>query len=457
MTSNKPTTPIACRWWAGRYIRKRCARSFISPPGNGPWTSSIPASAKRVGVNDLNGLIYYDGEYHLFAQRWAKCWLHAVSKDMVHWTELPPAFWEEGDFSGVQSGHCVIDYNNTSGLSPDKATPPMIAFWPRWDNRNQCISYSLDHGRTWKAYEKNPILVHPERDPMVFWYAPTKHWVMILYGETKYHILTSLNLLEWKDENHPIPNCYECPDFFELPIDGDASNKKWVLIQGNGKYSIGTFNGVEFKEETDRLSCDIGPNFYATQSWGNTETGDGRHAQCAWMRCDGYPNMPFSQEISFPCEMSLHSTPQGLRVYRKPIRELESLRGKPDLFSDRPNVNIGNAPLVLQAAGDVYEIDFDVNISAGATLNLDLLGNSLSLKPNSIKSGSAHATLPDPIKHVQILIDRVSIETFLNDGQLSSTRSILPTRSGLSMHTDGGAVEVKSLKVFPLKSIWPPQ
>lgn len=137
------------------------------------WTVSRlnPGMQQEGWVNDLNGLIYYDGEYHLFAQRWAKCWLHAVSRDLVHWRELEPAFWEEWQGSGDQSGTCVVDYKNTSGLSPAAGRPPMVAFWSRFDNRTQCMSYSLDHGRTWKHYEKNPIMVHPERDPKVFWYA----------------------------------------------------------------------------------------------------------------------------------------------------------------------------------------------------------------------------------------------------------------------------------------------
>ena len=217
------------------------------------WTMNKlnPQMRQEGWINDLNGLIYYDGEYHMFAQRWAKCWLHAVSRDLVHWTELDPAFWEENLDSGVQSGTCVIDYKNTSGLSPNPATPPMIAFWPRFDNHSQCLSYSLDHGRTWKPYEKNPILDYPERDPKVFWYGPGNRWVMILYGNGQYHILNSTNLLNWTDTHHGIPNSFECPDFFELPVDGnqmpansDRGSTKWVLIQGSGQYSIGTFDGV---------------------------------------------------------------------------------------------------------------------------------------------------------------------------------------------------------------------
>ncbi len=172
------------------------------------WTMDRlnPREQQEGWLNDLNGLIYYDGEYHLFAQRWAKCWIHAVSRDLIHWTELEPAFWEEKPGSGVQSGTCVIDYQNTSGLGSDKANPPMVAFWPRFDNRTQCLSYSLDHGRTWKAYEQNPILVYPERDPQkFFWHAPGNHWVMMLYGNSQYHIFTSTNLLSWNDEHRPNP------------------------------------------------------------------------------------------------------------------------------------------------------------------------------------------------------------------------------------------------------------
>ena len=411
-----------------------------------------PRERQEGWLNDLNGLIYYDGEYHLFAQRWAKCWIHAVSKDLVHWTELQPAFWEESEGSGVQSGHCVVDYDNTSGLSPDKANPPMVAFWSRFDQHSQCISYSLDHGRTWKLYEKNPIFDHPERDPKVFWYERAKHWVMIMYGNKQYHVLTSPNLLDWKDEHKPIPNCYECPDFFELPVDGNKDNKKWVLIQGNGKYSTGTFDGIQFTEQTDRLPCDIGPNFYATQTWSNTDTGDGRRIQAAWMRSDGFPNMPFSQEVSFPCEFTLHTTPTGLRLYREPIKELALLHKTPDAWADR-TLNDG-ANLSMEPSGDVYEIQCEVSVPEKAKLTFDLLGSQVVLTSDTIHSGPAHATLAAHIKTVQILVDRVSIETFLNHGEVSSTRSILPTRSGLSARAEGGPVEIRSLKVFPLKSAW---
>jgi len=419
------------------------------------WTMDRlnPREKQEGWVNDLNGLIYYDGEYHLFAQRWAKCWIHAVSRDLIHWTELEPAFWEEKLDSGVQSGTIVVDYNNTSGLSPNKANPAMIAFWPRFDNRSQCLSYSLDHGRTWKHYDKNPILVYPERDPKVFWYAPGNHWVMILYGNGQYHILTSANLLNWKDEHKPIPNSFECPDFFELPVDGNAGNKKWVLIQGNGQYSIGSFDGAEFKEETARYSVDIGPNFYATQTWANTDTGDGRRIQAAWMRGQSFPDMPFNQQVSFPCELTLRSTANGLRVFREPIREIAQLHKGQDTWTNRTLK--ANEVLPLEPAGRLFHIKAEVSIPEGAKLTFNIRGVPVVLTSDTIESGTRPAAVAGHVRTVEILVDRASIEAFVNGGEISSTRFVLPGENGLSVKAEGASVGIQSLIVYALASAWP--
>jgi len=418
------------------------------------WTMDRlnPGQQQEGWVNDLNGLIYYDGEYHLFAQRWAKCWIHAVSRDLIHWTELPPAFWEEHPGSGVQSGTCVVDYQNTSGLSPKRMNPPLVAFFPRWDNRSQGISYSLDHGRTWQFYEKNPILVHPERDPKVFWYAPGNHWVMMLYGDSQYHILTSTNLLSWQDEHHPIKDSYECPDFFELPVDGDHQHMKWVLIQGNGNYSIGTFDGTEFKEETGRRACDVGPNFYATQTWANTETGDGRRIQTAWMREPSFPDMPFNQQISFPCELTLHNTAKGLRVFRQPIGEIALLHRGPDGWTNR-TLN-ANQVLPLEPAGQLFHLRAEVSIPEGAKLTFNIRGIPVILTATTVESGNTPAAVIDCVKTVEILVDRASVETFVNQGEISSTRFVLPNENGLSVKAEGGAVTLQSLTIYPLNSAW---
>jgi len=417
------------------------------------WTMNRlnPGMQQEGWINDLNGLIYYEGEYHLFAQRWAKCWIHAVSRDLVHWTELEPAFWEEKAGSGVQSGTCVVDYQNTSGLSPDRATPPLVAFFPRWDNQSQCISYSLDRGRTWKFYAGNPVLVHRERDPKVFWYAPGEHWVMMLYGDSQYHILTSTNLLNWKDEHNPIKDSFECPDFFELPVDGNRARMKWVLIQGNGKYSVGAFDGKAFTEEGGRYPCDLG-DFYATQTWHNTDTGDRRRIQAAWMRFSNFPDMPFNQQVTFPCELTLRTTPNGLRLFRQPIHEIASLHRPPDIWRNRTLA--ANQVLPLEPHGRLFHVQAEVDIPANSKLTFQIRGIPLTLTSTTIDSGSAHSTVMDRVRKVELLVDRTSIETFVNEGEVSATRFVLPIESGLSVKAEGGPVVIQSLTVWPLNSAW---
>jgi len=301
-------------------------------------------------------------------------------------------------------------------------------------------------------YEKNPIMLFPERDPKVFWYAPGRHWVMMLYGDRQYHIFTSANLLEWKNEHHPISDSFECPDFFELPVDGKEDQKKWVLIQGNGHYSIGSFDGKEFKEETKRFACDVGPHFYATQSWANTETGDGRRIQTAWMRGADFVDMPFSQMISFPCELTLRTTPDGLRIFRWPIEEIKLLHAGDDTWSRRI-LNNGQT-LPLEPSGQLFHLQADVSVPEGAKVIFNLRGIPVVLTNKSIESGHPPAPIQGRITKVEILVDRTSIETFVNDGEVSSTRYALPRGNGITVKAEGGAIVINSLTIHPLKSAW---
>ena len=418
------------------------------------WTvdKAAPQQREEGWMNDPNGLIYDAGEYHLFSQRWAKCWIHAVSKDLLHWTELPPAFWETEEGSGTQSGTAVIDWKNTSGLSSDPATPPFICFWPTWDNATQNICYSLDHGRTFKPYEKNPVLRHGERDPKVFWYEPTKSWVMFLYDHNTYRIFTSPNLLAWTDTGNTVPNSHECPDIFQLPVDGDRSKLKWVLIRGNGNYSLGQFDGTRFTEETPQMPCDGGPNFYATQTW--NEMPDGRRVQIAWMQGGTYPGMPFNQQMTFPREFTLRTTPAGLRLFREPIREIASLHGAED---DWPVVQLKDGQAInLRSAGECFHLQADVQIPAGTTVVLHLCGNDLLLTSDGIECGN-HVATQGPLAHIEVLVDRTSIEVFGNHGEVSLSHCVLPIRDGISLDCRGGPATFGPMKIWDMKSAWPDQ
>ena len=412
-----------------------------------------PVRRQEGWVNDLNGLIYYGGEYHLFAQRWAQCWIHAVSTDLIHWTELPPAFWAEGRFAtGVQSGTCVIDYQNVSGLSPSRKTPPMIAFWSGWDNKSQCLSYSLDHGRTWTEYAKNPIFLHGERDPDVFWYAPGRHWNMILSDNGAYHVLTSTNLLDWTDTGNAIPNSFECPNMFQMPLDGDKNRMKWVLIRGDGKYSVGEFDGTKFTEETPQILGDGGPNFYATQTFAGTDKADGRRIQLAWMREGQYPDMPFNQQITFPRELTLRTTPAGPRIFRVPIREIALLHKKAHAWAPFPLKPGESKP--IPAAGDLFQIQAQVDIPEGSALTFSLRGQTLVLTRQAMDCGSGPVSVSGSLENVEILVDRSSVEVFANDGEASLSKCFIPQGSSLAVESTRGSATIRSLRVFELNSSW---
>jgi len=239
---------------------------------------------------------------------------------------------------------------------------------------------------------------------------------------------------------------------FELSVEGDPSIKKWIVVQGNGAYSVGTFDGKRFVQEGDRKVCDIGPNFYATQSWANTETGDGRRIQAAWMRGSVFPNMPFSQQISFPCLLTLHRTDNGYRLHREPIQEVSKLYGKTTKFKVT-TLDPGQRT-VLAGKGESFRILCDVDIALGAALEFDVRGQKFLVECQRLMNGAAQGEWNGPVRHLDVLADRGSIEVFVNHGELSSTRYSLFDGEGLAMRAVGGQVTVRSLQVTALKGVW---
>ncbi len=419
-----------------------------------------PGMKEEGWINDVNGLIYHQGQYHLFAQRWARCWLHLVSKDLIHWTELQPAFWEDKRFgSGVQSGTIVLDRQNVSGLSTDPKNPPLVAFWSGFDNRSQCISYSVDHGLTWAKYANNPYMIQPERDPRVLWHQPSQKWVMVLYAGGQYHIFNSTNLLTWIDQKNPIPDCFECPDLFQLAVDGDRKRMKWVLVRGNGKYSVGDFDGTRFTPETGQLPCDLGANFYATQSWGDIAGQPGRRVQIAWMRDGKYPEMPFNQQLSFPCDMTLRSFPEGLRICRLPVREIKSIYEKKHAWKNqtiKPGEN-----LLKDLSGDLFDIQLQVALAGAREFGIKCRGEAVtySAEKRALTCLGREAPLDTANGQInlRILVDRTSIEVFGNDGKVSMSSCFLPRpeNAGLELFSNGGTPKILSMTVCELESVWP--
>ena len=307
-------------------------------------------------MNDANGLVYKDGEYHLYFQynpygsKWGNMhWGHSVSKDLVHWQHLDPAIARD-TLGHIFSGSTVIDKNNSAGYGKDA----MIAFYTSASDEHgqiQCMAYSNDNGRTYTKYEKNPILTPFDglkdfRDPKVFWYEPAQKWYMIVSADKNMRFYSSTDLKQWEylsqfGEGYGVqPNQFECPDFIQLPVGGNKDNMKWVMIVNINpgcpfggsatEYFIGDFDGKEFKCDTDKSVTkwlDFGKDHYATVCFSNT--GD-RIIAVPWMSNWQYANVtPIRQyrgANALPRELSLYTKNGEIYMAANVVKETEALR-----------------------------------------------------------------------------------------------------------------------------------
>ena len=351
-----------------------------------PLRPQLQFSPRRGWTNDPNGLAFYHGEYHLFFQHnpygwnWGNMhWGHATSPDLVHWQERGDALYPD-DMGPMFSGSAVVDWKNTSGFGQDGKPPLVLIYTAAGNPAVQCLASSTD-GRTFTKFAGNPVIkeiTRGNRDPKVFWHAPGKQWVLTLYvglpnpsGELDakgkpvplhtIHFFTSPNLKDWTLRSQT-PGLYECPDFFELPIDGDAARKKWVLTAASSEYFVGSFDGERFAAETPKLPGHRGRGFYAAQTY--SDVPDGRRIQIGWGQAPS-PGMPFNQLLTFPCELQLHQTAAGPRLRRLPIKELESLRVKSSKAEKIDLIEIGKN-IVADVHAELLEIHADFQLATGS-------------------------------------------------------------------------------------------
>lgn len=385
-------------------------------------------SASRGWINDPNGLVYYDGEYHLFYQwnpfgvKWGNLnWGHAVSRDLLHWQELPLAIAEskEGE---IYSGSAIVDYNNVSGLG-SKKKPAMLAFYTLQanDGQVQCLAYSTDHGRTWKQYKHNPIVdtkmkwgTWHNRDPKVFWYEPGGHYVMVLHEKDGPSIYTSTNLIDWKYESHTA-GIWECPELFPLAVDDDPNNVHWVMPGASGTYMIGQFDGRKFTPEAGKFYYANG-YLYAGQTF--NDVPDGRRIQIGWasIRKEG---MPFTGEMLLPVELKLTQTKDGIRLKSKPIKEVESLL-TPILSAEDLTMEQANELLSKVPSTDGICIKTTLQYTHPTNAGLELEGHRILDCDMNFNRINKTPYFPQEIGGMtlsfDIYIDRMSIETFVDDG-----------------------------------------
>lgn len=454
-------------------------------------------------VNDPNGMVYYNGEYHLFYQHTVgskysgdKWWAHVVSTDMVHWEERPIALAPDM-YGSMWSGSAIVDENNDSGLfsdTPDKQG--LIAYYTVASSaQRQSMAYSKDGGNTWIKYNggapvidvsEDPYKSPDFRDPKVFWHEESGQWMMIVAGGPV-RFYSSSNLINWKLEGTRGDIHTECPDFFRLPVDGDENNQKWVLSGGGVWYMIGEFEQVDgvwnFVPDTgERLDFNLAPDHYATQSYYGTP--DGRRIIISWM-CDvGYcietANVtdPWGGAgLTLPYELELVTVNGEIRLKQNPVKELESLRKEKYSF-DGITVSPDTVNPLRDITLDKYEIEavidaktaneFGFVLRAGNGQHTDIVYNSVTemLTLDRSKSGAnpvdrfasgyCSQIISDGKIKLHIYVDRSSVELFAQDGLYPFTGLIYPDCNsvGMEFYAKGGNVYIETLNIYTLESIY---
>ena len=480
-------------------------------------------------MNDANGLVYKDGEYHLYFQynpygsKWGNMhWGHSVSKDLVHWQHLDPAIARD-TLGHIFSGSTVIDKNNSAGYGKDA----MIAFYTSASDEHgqiQCMAYSNDNGRTYTKYEKNPILTPFDglkdfRDPKVFWYKPAQKWYMIVSADKNMRFYSSTDLKQWEylsqfGEGYGVqPNQFECPDFIQLPVDGNKDNMKWVMIVNINpgcpfggsatEYFIGDFDGKEFKCDTDKSVTkwlDFGKDHYATVCFSNT--GD-RIIAVPWMSNWQYANVtPIRQyrgANALPRELSLYTKNGEIYMAANVVKETEALRkstrniesisveGETVIDSITDGLNSGVELEMDIVPGKAQTVGFDIMNAKGekTKIYLDLKSGRAVMdrtesgliafgekaEPHFKENHDRRKTesinyINDfalgtwaPLSlcegksyHLNVFVDKCSVELFVDGGRIAMTNLVFPTEvyNSLRFYTEGGKAEVKNLSIHKL-------
>lgn len=461
------------------------------------WRPQFHFTPEKNWINDPNGLVFYKDEYHLFYQynpygdKWGHMtWGHAVSKDLLHWEHLPLAIEEyndpiTGDSTMIFSGTALIDKGNTSGLCEGEDC--MIAIYTsnlHKDNQglrqHQSLAYSNDQGRTWKRYDKNPILdleLKDFRDPKVFWHEADQKWVMALVVPEvfKVQFYQSQNLTEWKhmsdfgDQGDTL-RIWECPDLYQLPVENEEGKSKWVLsLSGSHpagptfvgmQYFVGEFDGTTFKADNKEIRyIDFGKDFYAGIVYNNLPE---RTVMVGWMNNWTYgnqvPTQPWRGAMAFPRTLSLRKIGNEYRLIQNPIEEFVSLRG--DEIANLEEYSGGSFEIEMEVApdaGEVIELFSFKNQQVGIGVEKGLVYVDRSRSgvvdfQKDFPSNDKAPVLSSGNVKLRILVDQSSVEVFVNDGEATITSLIFPNRRNKIRITH--RQKILSLRAWEIKSVW---
>lgn len=444
-------------------------------PADCPRRPQYHFSSRCGWINDPNGLFFYGGIYHLFYQHnpffktWGNMhWGHAVSSDLLNWREQGDVLYPD-DHGSMFSGSAVVDWNNTSGLGRG-SHPPILLFYtaagtyaPKPCEYTQCLAYSVDGGNTFVKYENNPIVgnLAPEnRDPKVIWHEESRQWIMALYLGDRDHtfcLLVSENLLDWKViQKLTISGGRECPDFFPLPVVGENDLRKWVLIEANGKYLIGDFDGTRFvTEEGPHQSFENGGSegCYAGQTWSDIPLE--RRIFVGWQQ--GTCQAPeFDQTMTIPVEFSLRRFTDGLRLCALPIREVAAQHGASWRFRDIEPLNCIPEELGQIPPGHAWDIELEMNCDCrlfvtvcGEVIALDAIDREVRIGGVKLKFAEEEAL------GVRILVDRTSIEVFTGLGRTWCAKRVLTacTPPVIFSGHNYGSGSLASMTIYAMKTI----
>ncbi|MCP9235204.1 glycoside hydrolase family 32 protein [Lewinella sp. JB7] len=403
-----------------------CARPEAGDPATGAATSvasnyqdayrpQFHFTPRANWMNDPNGMVYLDGEYHLFYQYYPDStvwgpmhWGHAVSEDLVRWEELPIALYPDS-LGYIFSGSAVIDHDNTSGFGTG-GQAPMVAIFTYHDPEkaragatdveSQAIAYSLDRGRSWTKYAGNPVIPNPGdqrdfRDPKVIWHADSESWVMVLAARDRLQFYGSPDLKNWTylsefgRQYGTHAGVWECPDLFPMTVE-ETGETKWVAIQninpggpngGSGTaYYVGDFDGKTFTIDP-RFARDVtgeravwldhGRDNYAGVTWSNVPAEDGRRLFIGWMSNWDYANLVPTEKwrsaTTLLRRLTLHRTEAGYRVYSQPVRELHDLRRESFPVAARDTLLSGNftGPASAPASPPLAELELSFLLTEG--------------------------------------------------------------------------------------------
>jgi len=419
---------------------------------------------RRGWNNDPNGMVYYAGEWHMYYQynpfgvQWGNMhWGHAVSRDLVHWQELPLALYQRSLRDMAFSGGGLVDWGNSAGFQQGSQPPLVVAFTST--GRGECLAYSNDNGRTLREWEGNPFLVHTGRDPKITWFEKTQRWVLIIYeeldnGERGYAFYDSPDLKRWTRRSF-LSGYFECPELFQLALDGDTKDLRWVIHgckweQSRSTCLVGQFDGQTFTAEAENLHAHYGPRYYAAQAF--SDAPDGRVIMVGWLSGADYPGMPFSGGMTVPHELSLRRTANSMRLCFNPVKELEGLRQE-SVAAGPLTVTEANA---LLARADSELLDVELRLHARGPMAFAIREYPLLYDPAAGKLAFDEQTAPltgGESLELRLLIDRSITEVFANQGEAALSSMTLFETPRRPFQIEGDAL-VEEIKIHRLARIW---